>query len=127
MKPQTQQWLDMAHYDLRAAKHNFDTRTYLYVIFLCHLTIEKLLKGCITEFTEDFPPPIHDLNKLVRLAKLALPDELARFVSEMSQKSVPARYPQTLNAYSRKDAEDCLKQTRRVAKWLEAKLKSNAL
>ena len=84
MKPQTQQWLDIARYDLRAAKHNFDTRTYLYVIFLCHLTIEKLLKGCVTEFTEGFPPPIHDLNKLVHLANLTLPNEMTRFVSEMS-------------------------------------------
>ena len=116
----------MAHYDLRAAKHNLDTRTYLYVIFLCHLTIEKMLKGCITEFTADFPPPIHDLNKLVHLAKLTLPDDMIRFVSEMSQKSVPARYPQTLSAYNRQDAKESLEQTRRVAKWLEAKLKSSA-
>jgi HEPN domain-containing protein len=124
MKQQTLHWIDMARYDLRAAKHNFDTRTYLYVIFLCHLTIEKLLKGCITEFTDDFPPPIHDLNKLTRLASIQFPDEYASFVSEMSQKSVPARYPTTLNAYNRQDARECLERSRKVAKWLEAKLKS---
>lgn len=126
MKVQTEHWVELAQYDLRAAKHNFDSRTYLYVIFLYHLTLEKLLKACITEFTETFPPPIHDLNKLTRLAKIEFSDEFARFVSEMAQKSVPARYPESLKDFSRNDAEHCLKQTRKVARWLEQKLKSNS-
>lgn len=126
MKARTRQWLDMAHYDLRAAKHTFDTRTYSYVIFFCHLTIEKMLKGCITEFAIGFPPLTHDLNQLARLAMLKFPDEMAHFVAETSQKSVPACYPQSLNTFNRQDAADCLAETRKVAKWLEAKLKSSA-
>jgi HEPN domain-containing protein len=125
MKKQTAHWVALARYDLRAAKRNLDTRTYVYVIFLCHLTIEKLLKSCITEFTETFPPPIHDLNKLSRLARIQFPDDFAQFVSEMAQKSVPTRYPESLKAFNRKDAEQTLQQTRKVAQWLEQELKSN--
>jgi len=42
-----QHWLDLADYDLNAAKTMLGGRHYLYVGFLCHLTIEKALKGVI--------------------------------------------------------------------------------
>jgi hypothetical protein len=71
------------------AKYLLKTRRYVYGIFMCHLTIEKLLKACVTEFTEKFPPKIHELDKLARLAGIEFPPELAPFVLELSAKSVP--------------------------------------
>jgi len=91
---------------------------------MCHLTIEKLLKACVTEFTEKFPPKIHELDKLARLAGIEFPPELAPFVLELSAKSVPTRYPEDLKEYNRQIAQECFTNTRKVAKWLEQKLKS---
>ncbi|MCL0094232.1 HEPN domain-containing protein, partial [Dehalococcoidia bacterium] len=32
---------------------------YVYVIFMCHLSIEKTLKGILTEETSTIPPKTH--------------------------------------------------------------------
>ncbi len=100
------------------------SRRYIWVVFLCHLTIEKLLKAHITEITTDFPPYIHDLNKLTEKAGLNFPPSLASFVDGMSKASVTTRYPEDLKEIKRKAAADCLQQTHEVVKWLEQQLKS---
>jgi hypothetical protein len=38
-------WIDLARYDLRAAKAMLKAKHRLYVGFLCHLAIEKTLKA----------------------------------------------------------------------------------
>lgn len=37
-------WLDSADYDLETAKAMLDTGRLLYVGFMCHQTVEKVLK-----------------------------------------------------------------------------------
>ena len=40
-----QEWLRQADYDLDSAEYMFQCERYIYCIFLCHLAIEKALKG----------------------------------------------------------------------------------
>lgn len=124
VKKHTAHWIELAEYDLVTAKHLLKTKRYVYVVFMCHLAIEKLLKACITEFTEMFPPKIHELDKLARLSNIEFPPEHATFVLELSAKGVPTRYPEDLKEYNHQIAQACLTNTREVAKWLEQKLKS---
>lgn len=126
VKKHTVHWLELARYDLKTAEHMLKSRRYIYVVFLSHLTIEKLLEAYITETTTDFPPYIHDLNKLTEKAGLAFPTSLAGLVDQMSKASVPTRYPEDLKAIKRRTAEECFEQTRKVFKWLERQLKSVA-
>ena len=54
----------MSDYDLETAEAMLATKRFLYVGFMCHQTIEKILKaywsGCLTE-----PPlKIHSLSRL---------------------------------------------------------------
>ena len=44
-----QEWLKQADYDFETAKAMFDTGRYIYSIFMCHLTIEKVLKAWYTK------------------------------------------------------------------------------
>ena len=39
----------------------FKTGRYLYVIFLCHMSIEKMLKAIVAQSQERHPPYTHDL------------------------------------------------------------------
>ena len=49
MKPETTVWVEDAEYDLQSAKVMLDSGRYFFVVFMCHLTIEKLLKSVIVE------------------------------------------------------------------------------
>jgi HEPN domain-containing protein len=36
-------WLDAAQYDLESANHNYKSKRWLYVAFMCQQAIEKLV------------------------------------------------------------------------------------
>src|SRR4030042_1895498 len=114
MKKETKYWLETAEYDFDTAKAMFRTRRYLYVIFMCHLCLEKMLKGFVAELTSSFPPRTHNLDFLVKLAGLKLPDKMEDFVFKLSAQSVPTRYPKDLKQFTRNQAQDYLQQTEGV-------------
>ena len=40
-------WIKTSDYDISTAKALFKAKRYVYVIFLCHLSVEKLLKAVV--------------------------------------------------------------------------------
>ncbi|OGQ05929.1 MAG: hypothetical protein A2W61_02020 [Deltaproteobacteria bacterium RIFCSPLOWO2_01_44_7] len=56
MKKTTKNWIDTSEYDFSTADHMFQTGRYLYVIYFCHLSLEKLLKAIVAETQEGLPP-----------------------------------------------------------------------
>ena len=42
MRKDTANWIALADYDIETARHMLATERYLYVVFLCHLALEKL-------------------------------------------------------------------------------------
>lgn len=92
----TEYWLDIVDYDLETAKAMYDTHRWLYVGFMCHQVIEKVLKAywCAKMPTE--PPYTHNLVKLSTecgIAKL-MSDEQNSFVDGMMPLNIEARYPE---------------------------------
>ena len=61
VRKDTANWIALADYDIETANHMFATARYLYVIFLCHLALEKLLKAHVAEVTQNLPIKTHDL------------------------------------------------------------------
>jgi HEPN domain-containing protein len=53
MKKTTANWLAGAAYDFETAGAMFRSKRYLYVVFFCHLAIEKTLKGLFAEMRSD--------------------------------------------------------------------------
>ena len=43
-----------------------ETGRYLYVVFLCHLSLEKILKAHVAEVIQNLPIKTHDLIYLVK-------------------------------------------------------------
>ena len=41
MKKATANWLASADYDMHTAEAMFESKRYLYVVFMCHLALEK--------------------------------------------------------------------------------------
>ncbi len=85
----------MTEYDLDTAKAMFKTQRYLYVGFMCHLTIEKALKAIIANIDEEQNPPrIHHLVKLARTAKIydSLSEEQKSLLEKLMPLHIEARY-----------------------------------
>jgi HEPN domain-containing protein len=53
---ETRNWIESSEYDLKTAEHMMSAGRYLYVVFMCHLAIEKLLKAIVHETTGGLPP-----------------------------------------------------------------------
>ncbi len=86
-------WIATAEYDLTTTEHMLNTGRYLYVVFMCQLAIEKMLKAHVELHENKFPPRIHDLKKLVKRARLDVPSNLMSTISELNDSSVPTRIP----------------------------------
>lgn len=123
LKKTTHNWIASAKYDIDSARHMFNTKRYIHVIFFCHLAIEKMLKAIVTESQEKHPPYTHDLYELIRLAHLDIPESHQSAIAKLNQLSIATRYPEDLdelvNSYPRSIANDFLKHSRAVLKWLE--------
>ena len=127
MRSDTQNWVALAEYDLETARHMLVTGRYLYVVFLCHLALEKILKAHVTEVTQAIPAKSHDLIYLVKKSGVALPQPYLEFVGKINNASIPTRYPEDLKRaiaeYPEPVARDYLTQTEKVVEWLRQALR----
>ena len=123
-------WSATANYDLRTAEAMYKAGRYLYVVFMCHLAIEKMLKAILAQqYPEDVPPKIHNLIHLAQKTEIALPDNLKDFFQRIDNVSVATRYPEDLRTLSKEFNQDTAKriltETKRMIKWLKQHLKSD--
>lgn len=129
MNKETKNWLAMVEYDLATAKEMLKTGRYVYVVFMCHLAIEKALKAVVSAKTEKLPPKTHDLIYLIELGKVQLSGHLLDFVGMINNAAVVTRYPEDLSklisAYPKEAAQGYFDKTQEVIKCIkqDAKLK----
>ena len=65
MAKPSEEWLTQANYDMDTAAYMFKGGGYMYTVFMCHLSIEKGLKGRYTEKLGKEPPKTHNLLYLI--------------------------------------------------------------
>ncbi|MBI3914617.1 MAG: HEPN domain-containing protein [Chloroflexi bacterium] len=127
LKKTTANWIAGSRYDIETAKHMYKTGRYIYVIFMCHLAIEKLLKAVVAESQEKHPPFTHDLYDLIERAGLEIPAKHRRIIAQLNELSIATRYPEDFAAmlkdFPKKVSLDYLKQSEEFLKWLERDLR----
>ena len=123
MKKTTKNWIATSDYDLKTAESLLKSGRKIYVIFMCHLAIEKFIKAIISEKQDRLPPYTHNLLYLLGLSEIDLPKELRNFVELINDKSVPTRYPEDISALNKKitlsSAKDYLSKTKELIQWLK--------
>ena len=123
MKKEVKNWLDSACYDLETAEHMFNTGRYIYIIFMCQLAIEKILKAKVQEITDKIPPRTHNLRYLIKLSGLEPNKGMFEFISKLSDVSIVTRYPEDFGelqrAYDQKVAQRYLKETKEAFQWIK--------
>ena len=120
------EWLRQSSYDMKTAEAMFISKRYIYAVFMCPLSIEKVLKGLYTQMLSDVPPKSHNLIFLIEKMKLELPEDIYDFVFMLNGLSVPTRYPDDLQnllkVYNKAKTRKVLDRAKEVLKWLKAKL-----
>lgn len=76
-----EEWYYQSDYDYETAVDMFKSNRNIYCIFMCHLSLEKALKGLIIKKTGEFPTKTHSLIYLVDKLELSLSDIYREFYS----------------------------------------------
>jgi len=120
-------WLASSRYDFKTAEAIYKSRRYVYVIFMCHLAIEKTLKAIVAAKTRRVPPKTHDLLLLVKLASLDIPETHRGILMRLNQASIPTRYPEDIakliKYYNRPAADKYLQESRGFLGWLRKQIR----
>jgi HEPN domain-containing protein len=118
-----EEWFRQADYDIETAEYMFNGGRYFYSVFMCHLAIEKALKGLYQKRLREASPKVHNLIYLLNKIGLRPPELQAKFLIKLNEASVPTRYPETLELlkrdYTQGVVEDILFKSKEVLEWIK--------
>ncbi len=106
-----------------------ETGRYIYVLFMCHLSVEKLLKALYEAILDKIPPKTHNLIYLSTIIDLKVPENHLKTLESLNDLSIVTRYPEDMDglikAFKKKRVEEYLQRTKALLKWLkkDARLK----
>ena len=119
-------WLDSAQYDLDTGAAMFASGRWLYVVFMCQQSVEKLVKGLYLLYIDDDIPRIHTIRQIIRSFEAKLPepvtDERYELFDKLTAFYIEGRYTDYKNKLStflnEQEAAVFLQQTRGAFEWL---------
>jgi HEPN domain-containing protein len=121
-------WTELSNYDLETARAMLLTKRYLYVGFMCHQTIEKILKAYWSKVLDETPLKTHSLSRLAETSKLQemLSEEQMDFIDTLEPLNIEARYPsykaRLLQSLTPAYCNTLLQQTEHLQQWIKNKL-----
>lgn len=121
-------WIEMSDYDFVTASAMLATKRYLYVGFMCHQVIEKILKAYWSNVLEEPPLKIHSLSRLAEKSGLDkdMSEEQLDFIDELEPLNIEARYPsykeRLLNSLTADRCKELIKQTDELRIWIKSRL-----
>jgi HEPN domain-containing protein len=119
------EWLRQAQYDMETADYLFEGERYFYAVFMCHLSIEKALKGLYVKRFNKTPPKTHSLIYLIEFINIDIPGNHYEVIFTLNRISVPARYPDNLQTilkeFNKSKTIEVIEQSKEVLKWLKTK------
>lgn len=120
-------WSKMADYDMKTAQSMFNAKRYPYALFMCHLSIEKLLKAIIVRQTNEHAPYTHNLIELGKNTKIDFSEEYKNLLADLKEFNLEARYPEWKKDFYKKANNSYTKkyllETKSLFKWLQKYLK----
>ena len=128
MNERANYWLELSDYDIITAKAMLETQRLLYVGFMCHQAIEKILKAYCSEKTNEQPPYTHNLTRLAEISgisQLLSPGQF-ELIDTLEPLNIEARYPsykeRLLKSLTKSRCDELITQTKQLQKWIKMKL-----
>lgn len=121
-------WIEMSDYDFDTAEAMLETKRYLYVAFMCHQVIEKILKAYWSSVNEEPPLKIHTLSRLAEKTGIdsEMPDEYKDFIDILEPMNIEVRYPsykeRLMKSLDEARCKILIDKTNDLRLWIKSKL-----
>lgn len=126
MESRTEEWLRQSDYDMDTAEYMHKGGRHIYAVFMCHLAIQKALKGLYYEKLRKIPPKSHNLIYLLNQIGIKPPRKPGQSIVRLNEASIPTRYPENLaklqQVYGETVVNDILTKGKEVLTWIKEKL-----
>jgi HEPN domain-containing protein len=125
MTDRVKYWFEQCEYDIESAKVMFKSHRWLYVVFFCHLTIEKALKAYYELKENKIPPYIHNLRLLAEQSGIyeLFSETQKDFIDKIQPMNIQARYPSYKDEmYKTLNLDICnnlISETEEMVKWIK--------
>ncbi|MFH0783886.1 MAG: HEPN domain-containing protein [Pseudomonadota bacterium] len=121
-------WIELSEYDIATAEVMLESKRYLYVGFMAHQSIEKILKAYFVSITGETAPFTHSLSFLAKKAGIYqhFSDEQQNFIDLLEPMNIEARYPinkkKLLENLTEKRCASVLNNARELREWILLRL-----
>jgi HEPN domain-containing protein len=126
MDEKTREWIMQADFDIETAEFMFQGGRYFYAVFMCHLSLEKALKGIYCAKLQDVPPKVHNLVSLISKTGINPPEALGKFIVKLNEANIATRYPESLEKlqknYTKTITGEIILNTKEVLAWIKRQL-----
>ena len=121
MKKETKEWLGIAKEDREVAEMTWKSKRYVYAIMFWQQAVEKIVKAYIVEVTSTLPRKSHDIDQLLKQAKLSLSELKIKETKELTRAFMRTRYEDLSRKYysDKKKVEPLIKQAQIIYLWIE--------
>ncbi len=117
------EWLNQAEYDLETADYMIKGGRHFYAVFMCHLAVEKALKGLYQKKSGNLPEKTHNLVFFLEKISINPPDSIGKFIVKLNSASVSTRYPESLaqisSRFTPEITANILAASREVLAWIK--------
>jgi len=125
MDERTHEWLKQADYDIDTAEYMFAGGKFFYAVFMCHLSVEKAIKGLYQQRLKEPPPKTHNLVYLLKKVDIRPDEAVGKFIVKLNEASVATRYPEDIDKlqgqYTKDVVKNILVESRKVLEWIKGK------
>jgi len=123
MAKDRKEWLKQSDYDFDTAEYMFAGGRYFYAVFMCHIAIEKALKGLYNKITNEVPAKSHNLIYFLNKLEIDPPEKIGKFLVKINQASVVTRYPEDITklkkTYTKSVVKSIISDTRKTLEWIK--------
>ncbi|MBF0408758.1 MAG: HEPN domain-containing protein [Candidatus Riflebacteria bacterium] len=128
MADQTDYWKEMSDYDIETAEAMLKSKRYLYVGFMSHQAVEKILKACFVKKNDDIAPFSHSLSYIAKKAQIYehFSEEQKMFIDMLEPMNIECRYPthkeQLLTSLTEEKCKEILDKSKELQTWIKQRL-----
>jgi HEPN domain-containing protein len=128
LREKVKYWIDLSDYDFETAEAMLSSGRYLYVGFMCHQTIEKIIKASFCSKFDEPSPFSHNLSYLAGKSGIGgiIPEDFKEFITLLEPLNIEARYPthkeQLLKSLTKTRCKEILIKTKELQTWVKERL-----
>ncbi|XOF32320.1 MAG: HEPN domain-containing protein [Candidatus Electrothrix sp. YB6] len=128
MTDQVQYWVELSEYDIETAQAMLKSKRYLYVGFMAHQSVEKILKACYVKGNGKPAPFSHSLSYLAKKAEIydTFSENQKLFIDMLEPMNIECRYPtykeQLMRSLTEERCKEILENAKELQQWIKKRL-----